>query len=208
MSYLVDNDIAMKLAQTDLLQEACSMFGLTAANTLRLAGLRFVGPRKIEKKKLADRIGARISQRIVRFCDQYPPIEEPGDPKILEQLASPKIDAGEALLLTRAVLDPAAVLLTGDKRCIIALATDPKLMPVAKRLLARIELVETVFLRLIDRLGFDAVQKRVLSAAPVDGMLDLAFLTQEADPEAHARAALISAEAQIAELMPGLVRGR
>ena len=184
------------------------MFGLTAVNTLRLAGLRFVGPRKIEKKSLADRIGTRISQRIVRFCDQYPPIEEPGDPKILEQLASPKIDAGEALLLTRAVADPAAVFLTGDKRCIIALATDPNLMPIAKQLLARVELVETVFLRLIDRLGFDAVQKRVLSAAPVDGMLDLAFLTQEADPEAHARAALISAEAQIARLMPGLVRGR
>ena len=56
-------------------------------------------------------------------------------------------------------------------------------MPVAKQLLARIELVETVFLRLIDRLGFDVVQKRVLSAAPVDGMLDLAFLTQNLTPK-------------------------
>jgi hypothetical protein len=206
--YLIDNDIAIKLAQTDLLQEVCSMLELTASNTLRLGTLKFVCARKLEKQGLPGRIKSQIIRQISDFCNQYQTISEPEDPKILNQLSSPGIDPGETLLLAQAVMNPAAVLLTGDRRCVIALATDPNLTSVAQLLVGRLEISESVFLRLIDRLGFDPVRDRVLNAPPTDGMLNLAFRTRETDPEAHAREALLSAEAQIERILPGLLRRR
>jgi hypothetical protein len=208
VNFLVDNDIAIKLAQFDLLNETCSMFGLTPSNTLRLASLRFVGLRRLAKQRLLAETRSEISLRIVGFCAQFPPISEPPDHRVLDQLSSPGIDPGEALLLAGALSDPGAVVLTGDRRCVRALVQEPGTAAVAQLLLGRIEILESVFLRLIDRLGYGVVRDRTLGAPSTDGMLDLAFRTQEADPEAHAREALRSAEAQIETILPGLLRHR
>jgi hypothetical protein len=149
--HLVDNDLVLKLAARNLLQEICRLHGLDTANTRRLASLRFVGPKKIQKQKLP----SRISSRILRFCDTYRAIEELVDATLLERLSSPKIDPGEALLLANAIASGEALVLTGDKRCVRALAADPSLAFAREALLGRVEILETIYLQLIDSLGFD-----------------------------------------------------
>lgn len=204
MIHLVDNDLIIKIAVTDLLEETCGIFGLEPANTRRLGSLRFVGPKKIAKQKLR----SRISTRIIRFCDTFPSIDESVDAALVERLSSPRIDSGEALLIANAIVDREAVLATGDKRCVRALGTDPDLAFARGSLLGRVEILESIYLRLLDSLGFDAVCDRVVANPPIDGMLDLAFRTGGSDKEMHARAALRSAEDEIERLFPGLLRSR
>jgi hypothetical protein len=206
--YFVDNDIGLKLAEVNLLDEVCSMFALTAANTSRLASLKFIAPKKLAKQGLLPNVRAQISKRIVRFCDLYTANEDPVDSDILNQLSSPKINPGEAMLLARTVINPDAVFLTGDKRCVIALVSEPNFLPLARRLAGRVEILESVVLRLVDRLGFDIVRDRVINAPPADRMLDIAFRTEESDVQAHATQALLSAEDEIERQFPGFLRRR
>jgi hypothetical protein len=183
----------------ELLEEACKLLGLTPSNTRRLAALPFVA-KKILK-------GEPALKEVLEFCDNYRAVTEGDDPKVLAQvLASPKIDGGEARLFAIAANDKNTVVITGDKRSVLALAGDPKLRVVALKLRGRIEILETIMMRLTKSQGFESVRQHVLSAPGVDTTLGLAFETQEADREGHCRAALTSEESQIDKLHSGLLR--
>jgi hypothetical protein len=203
-NHFVDNDLAIKLAATNLTGEARLLLGLERANTRRLPSLRRIAARKIRRERLP----AEILLRVAQFCEDFEPVLEAGDEDIVQRISSPKIDPGEALLLANAVVDRSAVVLTGDKRCIKALATDPELGFARQALMGRIAILESIYLRLIDRFGIALVQERVVNGPVIDGMLEMAFRTEEIDREAHARAALESGEREIDRICPGLLRPR
>jgi hypothetical protein len=198
--HLVDNDIALKLARLELLKEACQLLGLNPSNTKRLAALPFVAKKVLKGKQ-------DTLKRVLEFCDSYKAISKGDDPEVLAQIsASPKIEAGEARLFAIAANDKDIVVLTGDKRSILALASDPKLKAIARKLEGRIEILETIMIRLIAAKTFDFVRQQVLKVLDVDTILALAFDTQESDREGHCRDALTSEESHIHKVHLGLIR--
>ena len=184
----------------ELLKEACQVLGLAPRNTKRLASLPFVAKKKLKGEP-------DILKTVLEFCESYKAILRGDDPKVLAQIsASPKIDDGEARLFAIAVNDENIVVLTGDKRSVLALASDPKLKAIARKLEGRIEILETIMMRLTKAMGFEIVRQQVLRVPDVDTTLALAFDTQESDREGHCRDALASEESQIEKLHSGLIR--
>ena len=184
-----------------MLEDAYLALGLSPSNTGRLSALPYIAKRKLTNYP-------RVLASVLRFCGDYSALSEEDDVKLLAEIsnASPKIDGGEARLFAAGVRRESAVVFTGDKRSVIAIATEPKLKLIAQKLEGRIEILETTVLRLVDLKGFEFVRGRVLRAPRVDGMLKLAFDTQEPNPEAHCRDALTSVESQIESLHSGLIR--
>lgn len=203
MHHLVDNDIVLKLARLKLLTDACEMLGLTPDNTQRLGALPYIAKRNLKSEPTA-------LATVLEFCDNHPAIAEgEDDPKLLAEISrSPKIDGGEARLFAIAASDTNVIVITGDKRSVIALAEERRLKAVARRLEGRIELLETLVARLIEAKGFDAVQEHVVKSLDVDKTLALAFVTQEANPEIHCRNALDSEIFRIGRIHSGLLRIR
>jgi len=184
----------------ELLKEACHLLGLNPSNTKRLAALPFIARKKLKGRP-------DTLKRVLEFCANYKAISGGDDPKALAKLsASQKIDGGEARLFAMAADDENIVVLTGDKRSVLALAGDPKLKAIARKLEGRIEILETIMLRLTAAKGFDIVRQQVLKVLDVDTTLALAFDTQESDREGHCRDALRSEESQIEKVHSGLIR--
>lgn len=207
MRHLFDNDFVIKLAQLDLLEEACSLIGATPSNTERLATLPYVARNKFERKEKQSERNQASLKRITDWCHLYSNVLESRVSEILEQAnRSLAVDPGEAILLAEAVNDSEVMLFTGDKRCVKALGTDPGLRPIALALASRVQISESIVLHLIDSLGFEAVKQCVLAVDTVDTMLDLAFRTDEAPSDLHALEALRSAENEIERVCPGLIR--
>jgi hypothetical protein len=202
--YLFDNDFVIKLAQLDLLESACSLIGATPSNTERLATLPYIARKKFGKKGGHNQEDLK---RITDWCHRYENVSESRGTAILEEVnRSPAIDPGEAILLAEAAKDSEVVFFTGDKRCLRALGTDPSLRSIALTLRGRVQILESIILRLVDRLGIEAVQRCVLAVETVDSMLDIAFRTDEERGDIHALEALRSAENEIERVCPGLIR--
>jgi hypothetical protein len=205
--HLFDNDFVIKLAQLDLLEDACSIIGATPSNTDHLATLPYVARRKFRRKSKQSERNQESLNRITDWCHRYKNVLESRVSEILEQAnRSLAIDPGEAILLAEAVDDPEVVIFTGDKRCVRALGTEPGLRSIALALRGRVQILESIILRLIDGLGFEAVKQYVLAADSVNGMLDIAFRTDEARRDIHALEALKSAESELERGCPGLIR--
>jgi hypothetical protein len=205
--YLFDNDFVIKLAQLDLLEGACSLIGATPSNTERLATLPYIARKKFGKKGGTVKHDQETLKRITDWCHRYENVSESRGSAILEEAnRCPAIDPGEAILLAEAVNDPEVVFFTGDKRCLRALGTDPSLRSIALTLPGRVQILESIILQLVDRLGFEAVKQCVLAVDTVDSMLDIAFRTDEARGDIHALEALRSAENEIERVCPRLIR--
>lgn len=206
MRYLFDNDIVIKLGQLHLLAQVCSALGATPSNSRHLSTLPFVARDKFRREKGNRRLLEQSLKRILDWCDQYPDLDHPCSPEILEQASrSPSVDPGEAILLAEAFGDQETVLITGDKRCLRALGTDPALGVIAQELRGRIQILESIILVLVGRVGFEITRKRIVAMPGIDQILDIAFGTGELDAEAHALEALRSTEAEIERLCPGLI---
>lgn len=207
MRHLFDNDFVIKLAQLDLLEDACSLMGANPLNTERLATLPYVARSKFGRKGKQSKRNQELLKRIAAWCERYATVVEPNANEILEQAnRSVAVDAGEAILLAEAVTDSEVVLFTGDKRCVKAIGTDPILQSIALALPGRVQILESTVLQLIEHLGFDEVRQHVLAVETVDTMLDIAFRTDEVSSDTHAVEALRSAEREINRARPGLIR--
>lgn len=82
------------------------------------------------------------------------------------------IDAPDAILLTQAARSLGALWVTGDKRCISAVASSPAYASIASALAGRALCLEQVLLRVADQQGFDELKRRVVGSNQL--MLDTA----------------------------------
>lgn len=114
---LVDNDVLIKLAHWGLLDHFAQAMGVTWADVSAPPSLLFRAQRA-DTKLFRDAAAARALAAHLATAQSLAP-----DPAVVEALQGlPGLDAGEVLLIADLAKSPDAVLVTGDKRALAALA--------------------------------------------------------------------------------------
>lgn len=116
---LIDSDVFVLFAAAGLLDKAIARLGFNRDDARRLDAL----PGMLRRgKKFAD-LTPEERYAALTWCDRIAPFRESPSPSTMQQLAGiANIDHGEATLFATCHDNPAAVLLTGDKRALRALA--------------------------------------------------------------------------------------
>lgn len=165
---LADNDIVLKFAACNLLDELLIVLGTSHDSILLLPTARF----KIRKdKKLLVRYGEGGVARALEFVQSCRIIEDHDLLNRAQQLVSPGIDEGEALLMTAASIRPDSLLATGDKRSLIQLCKEPtKNLDLRKSLAGHVLCFEALLKMLIESstVGFERVRESVVRGLLTD----------------------------------------
>lgn len=104
------------------------------------------------------------------------------------------IDEGEALLIAKTLDTPDAILLSGDKRWMLALCKceSNSVRLLKKQLQGKVVSFEHLLLALLDEVGFAALAKSVTIAKLSHITLRILFPRHVEDPENHCREGLLS----------------
>lgn len=165
MIYLSDNDIVEKLAICDLLDDALNAFDATRADVLVLPTLKNRIGIGTPRPKVVKRLGEVVTARLMDFLATIQEIDEYSveEHEMLEGLDdSVEIDAGEIILLSATANLSDYLLMTGDKRCLRAVATHPECDQIARRIQGHVVCFEQIICRVIARAGFKAVRAKVV----------------------------------------------
>ena len=186
MTSFVDNDILIKLAALDLFDDAFRVLGLKCSEIQVLPTAKYRLYVAKNQEKGIRRWGAEIHGRIVVLLSQVgeaPESPDPDDEQVLTDIIG--VDPGEAILFSAASRLPDSWIVTGDKRSIAALASEPKCKAVVQKLAGRVICLEQVVRDTIDDLGFASVLPRLTTGVHQDRTLGFVFssgiLTQEKD---------------------------
>lgn len=173
---LVDTDAFWKLALSDLLPEAASVFGCDLTECARLPAL----PYMLRRGRLRNALGDEEADALARVAMAMPAIDAPSGPW-LERLAQiSAIDPGEAQLLAIAA-ESDLLVVSGDKRALRALRL---VEGAAEALGAKLVTLEAILLALCDLLGVSEVQRRITPLAGKDTMVDICFSPGNSAPRA------------------------
>lgn len=169
----LDNDVILKLFACNLFWEAVASLKLSPADLWVLESAKFVfrNNRRANKKYPQPILDSAIS--IVEKCTQIK--QESSFDEELQALEIDGIDTGERLLIAATQKAENFYLATGDKRCLIALASAPSLLEIRKRLSGRVVCFEQILKKSIDHKEFDEVLAKVLLAREYDGSLKAIF---------------------------------
>ncbi len=165
MIYLSDNDIVEKLAICDLLDDALAAYNATRSDVLIIPTLKNRIGIGSPRPKVVRRLGAEVAQRLVGFIGSVREIDtySAEDHVMLEGLDdSVEIDPGEIILLSATARLDDYLLLTGDKRCLKAVATCPECGKIARRIQGKVVCFEQIIYRVIDKAGFEYVRAKVV----------------------------------------------
>lgn len=166
----VDNDVILKLVACNLFWEAVGVLGLTPDDLRVRASTKYYFRKKPKIYPQAVREQAIAVVEQCQLIDD-PPINE--ELQILQQIEG--IDPGEGVLIVATQPEPSFYLMTGDKRCLEALATAPQLVEVRQRLEGRVVCLEQLILRLIETQEFSKILTLVLPAREYDKALRSVF---------------------------------
>jgi hypothetical protein len=172
---LIDNDALLKLARYGLLDEAVSLFGCVYANVYVLATAKYsLLPTKDRLRFCHDEESA---SRLEVFLSNSNPLNAQSvNPDLLDALNSvANIDAGEALLFAVGATCRDSLIITGDKRSLIALCSNDSVAQVSNLLAGRVVSMEVLFLHLVEHNKFNHIQDCVRSKPDVDKALKIVF---------------------------------
>ncbi len=198
MICLADNDYILKLAACDLLMETFALFGAASNEIYVLPSAKYKF-RKNKRNELSQKYGEGGLARAVAFVESVGIIIEIENEEtaLMREVRDPQtgreqIDAGERILLASIHAENDFLLLTGDKRCLRALASAPTCAAVHARHCGRVVCVEQTLLWLIEAVGFSGLLQKVVPARDCDTSLRAAFgsgyaATQENVTETLAR---------------------
>jgi hypothetical protein len=189
---LVDTDIFCKLGIAGLLEPAVSVLGVALADCRALPPL----PHMLRRGKLPKLFGVEACASLVPLAESMssgPAISTPS----LEKLTPVnRIDVGEAQLLA-AVADLGDLLLTGDKRALIAVGQVANFPPL---LTGKVVTLEAILISLCSKLGGDAVRAAVQPVVEKDQMIRACFSAGESDPRIGLRSYFESLKREVAPL--------
>ena len=171
---LIDNDALLKFSRYGLLETALQVFSCDISHVCVLHTAKYVLlPAKNRLLRCGDPVVADCLDTFLA-CSTQLAVNDTNSNLIDELIAVPNIDAGEALLLAACAEDKNTFLLTGDKRCISALASNASLAHVAERVAGRLVTLEMLLSDLIQH-RFVETQERVRANPDVDRALTNAF---------------------------------
>jgi hypothetical protein len=166
MEALLDNDVLYKLARFGLLADFEQL--LLNRGYTRPHGRTAAAPwsmRSMKDPPPADRWPDPAQAVAFRdFCFQRCQGVTGAQATHLDALNVPAFDAGEVALVARALEVHDAIVFTGDKRAIQAMASEPQLATVKVALARRIIHLEMVMETLSNELGWDIAAHRVLAS--------------------------------------------
>ncbi len=187
MEILLDNDVIISIARYALWSEFDRLLRANGAGRPYrcLGSAVFVIQRaKPPCKMFADVTSQQAAVAIVRACS---PLPGPTDAALVQRLLKPgAIDTGEALLIEYAVSHPAAIIITGDKRCIVGLASDPAHGTTCQALAGRFVQFDRVIHSMCEQHGWAGVRGKVCGDPTRDPTLAKAFASTESESSARA----------------------
>jgi len=176
---IVDNDAILKLTACNLLDETLSLLNCSQSNVLVLDAARYAFRNLIKKQRPSDIEKYSLSglERAVAFAENAKPIVNTPNLSIHDLLTDiPNIDPeGDINIVDKACELRDAILLTGDKRCIRAIATSNDIRFVYNSLATRIICFEEVIRALIIAISFESVRDAVVPVLACDKVLRSAF---------------------------------
>lgn len=164
---LVDTDMLILLAASGLFARVVATLGYAPEQVRRLTA----APYQVRKSR-AFRVvyGEAVLKRVAPIISDIAEAEQPTDLDLLDALKS--LDPGEAQLIALATLQPATLLVSGDKRAVYELAQcDP--MNCVEALQAKWVSLEAVLWGLLDQMTAAEMRKAFL---PVLGHKTLSIL--------------------------------
>jgi hypothetical protein len=169
----LDNDVIIKLTTCGLLSEALQCLEVDRSNIRVLSSARFVFGRPKMRKKHSEQV-LESAIEFVKGCTAIPP-QDSDEYRLLEQQIKNDIDAGEATLMAAAAQESDFWIVTGDKRCLKALAATKELDSIHKNLQGHVICLEQIICKLITVQGFESVREKVVPARDCDQVLKSAF---------------------------------
>ena len=193
MRLLIDSDAFCKLAASDLLSDAVSLFHAELHECGRLPAL----PYMLRRGGLRRTYGAAVCERLISLAEALPPVEHEATPW-LERLAPiPSIDPGEAVLFSVAA-DLRLPVISGDVRSLRALK---RLNGFPEALGGRVVVLEAVLLALCAELGTAAVRAKIASGRLADIVMRICFSPEVREPEVGLSSYLRDRRAELAPLV-------
>ncbi|HBA67169.1 MAG TPA: hypothetical protein DCZ48_13515 [Methylococcaceae bacterium] len=190
MIVLADNDIILKLAQSDLLDDLPELFGQAWSEIFITPTAKYqLLPKKAEKALV--KCGTQETlEHLTAFLNTTQILPEVQDQKLLARLDDiDGIDSGEKLLFAAAVELENPLLITGDRRALCTLLENKDQLPtVFSALQNAVVTFESALLLAMHNLGFAIVKSKLL-ASPLlnspkpDGMLRLAVKSESGQAE-------------------------
>jgi len=186
---LVDNDVMEKLALLDLFEEFESL-EVCADGALLLTTARFRYRSGGAPKKLKKKYGEAARDRVVAVSQAGEPLPE--TTVLLPALVGiGDVDPGEAELFSAAMILEGQHVLTGDKRCIQALALaaaeNVAVAAIVGALAGRVMCLEQVMWALVKRHGADVIRARVKAVPGVDMSVTAIFASADLESECRYR---------------------
>ena len=175
MFAFVDNDIALKFAQCDLMDELPLVLEESPEGYFIAPHARFQLGWKSPERGI-ERCGNKESyDRLMRFIEWATVMPSVDNLDRLEALSNiPGIDSGEALLFASMCEHPDAVLLTGDKRALQALQKYGGNLPeVLDMVTGSVVNFETALLLALNKIGYPILKQKLLGNPRPDGVLRL-----------------------------------
>jgi hypothetical protein len=181
MVCFLDNDVILKLTACDLFWEAIATLNVTPADLRVLDTARPVFQNSANVKSRYPEEIRNAAIAIVRQCQKVSIVKNETF-KALQQIDD--IDQGEATLISALPPESPFWLITGDKRCLCAIAHHPQLNSVRQKLKGRVICLEQLILKLLNTHSFDFVLAKILPARDYDTALKSCFGSgTEATPE-------------------------
>ena len=163
---LIDNDAFVLLAGANLLEEAVGEAGFVIAESRRLRSLEFMlrKPARAFQKYPAEAIN-----RALQACARIAPVEHSPDVALLDVFTEiVGVDEGEAVLFGLMAEHQFHFLASNDKTAMRAVATNPKLQEVRKRIAGRVYCMELLVEKLLVSIGPEVVAQRFAPLMPIE----------------------------------------
>ena len=155
---LIDSDAFVFLAGTGLLSEAIRVLGFTREQVLRLQAL----PHMLRRPGKFDKYSQEARHLASKECAVVAALGTSPSHRTLESLKNViDIDLGDAVIIGLVAENPGWVALSGDRRCIVSLATRPEVWDIAQTVAGRIAYLEEVIRALLLERGPAALMSSV-----------------------------------------------
>jgi hypothetical protein len=189
MKVYADNDIIHKLAAFGLLDETLHFLEITHSDIYVLITAKYKF--RINKRdKGAKRYGEETHGRICKIIASVNKLSNEPPSATVDCLGrSMGIDAGEAILFAAAAEDPQALILTGDKKALCALATSGA-NEIVEQLAGRILCLEQIVAGIMDATSFEFVRDAVSKERDIDTTMKIVFSNGTMTAESDARQGL------------------
>jgi glutaredoxin-related protein len=195
--YCLDNDIILKLATCNIFDETLTTLAInySQVNILETAKHKFRSLKKRQRGKESGDYNIESALAITALCSEISNSKISQD--IFTQLqAIDGIDAGESVLISHVVYlnqqGNLSYLLTGDKRCLQALAKANEIAEIKQYLDRKVWCLEQLILKNIEEHGFDIVKQKMVLGRDCDQVIKAAFGSKEQSTVAGTKEVLTS----------------